>query len=216
MFRCLDAHSPHSTHNTHTTTRGLACVEETDFGQSRFGHPDLTNFGQSDFGQSNFGQSNFGQSDFGQSNFGQSNFGQSNFGQSNFLANIFGVMVGPRRVGGQTQKKWGPEGWSQKGGAPKGGGPKIWRFFFPLPPQFSFFFHSLLVFFVEFWWCLKRRCVQMCTFGLSGCRVKPRQPHQTGPPGLAHDNLAGEGKKRAKFWAVRRRGVRRRGPAERL
>ena len=24
----------------------------------------------------------------------------------------------------------------------------------------------------------------MCTFGLSGCRVKPRQPHQTGPPGL--------------------------------
>ena len=28
----------------------------------------------------------------------------------------------------------------------------------------------------------------MCTFGLSGCRVKPRRPHQTGPPGLAHDN----------------------------
>ena len=24
----------------------------------------------------------------------------------------------------------------------------------------------------------------MCTFGLSGCRVKPRRPHQTGPPGL--------------------------------
>ena len=23
-----------------------------------------------------------------------------------------------------------------------------------------------------------------CTFGLSGCRVKPRRPHQTGPPGL--------------------------------
>ena len=28
----------------------------------------------------------------------------------------------------------------------------------------------------------------MCTFGLSGCRVKPRRPHQTGPPGLAHDS----------------------------
>ena len=28
----------------------------------------------------------------------------------------------------------------------------------------------------------------MCTFGLSGCRVKPRRPNQTGPPGLAHDS----------------------------
>ena len=46
-------------------------AEETDFGQSRSGHPDLTNFGP------------------------------SNFGQSNFLANIFGVMVGPQRVGGR-------------------------------------------------------------------------------------------------------------------
>ena len=26
---------------------------------------------------------------------------------------------------------------------------------------------------VEFWWCLKRRC-QLCTFGLTCCRVKPR------------------------------------------
>ena len=29
--------------------------EETDFGQSRFGHADLANVGQSNFGQSNFG-----------------------------------------------------------------------------------------------------------------------------------------------------------------
>ena len=28
---------------------------------------------------------------------------------------------------------------------------------------------------VEFWWCLKRRDTQMCTFGLSGCRAKPRR-----------------------------------------
>ena len=28
----------------------------------------------------------------------------------------------------------------------------------------------------------------MCTLGLSGCRVKPRRPHQTGPAGLAHDS----------------------------
>ena len=34
----------------------LLCREETDFGQSRFGHPDLTNLGQSNFGQSNWAQ----------------------------------------------------------------------------------------------------------------------------------------------------------------
>ena len=40
-------------------------------------------------------------------------------------------IVGPRRVQAQTWKKWGP----------KGGSPKIsLSFFFPLPPQFSFFF----------------------------------------------------------------------------
>ena len=68
------------------------------------------------------------------------------------------------------------------------GGPKISLFFSPLPPQFLFFSPSLLVLFVEFWWCLKRRGPEMCTFGLSGCRVKPRRPHQTGPAGLAHDS----------------------------
>ena len=35
--------------------------------------------------------------------------------------------------------------------------------------HFRSFSGSLLV---EFWWCLKRRC-QLCTFGLTGCRVKP-------------------------------------------
>ena len=36
----------------------------------------------------------------------------------------------------------------------------------------------------EFWWCFEHRNPEMCTFRLSGCRVKPRRPHQTGPPGL--------------------------------
>ena len=46
-------------------------------------------------------------------------------------------------------------------------------FFFPRPPPFSF---SLGGPFVGFWWCLlKRQSRQMCTFGLSGCRVKPRR-----------------------------------------
>ena len=46
----------------------------------------------------------------------------------------------------------------------------------PTPsPQFSFFLPSLGSLLVVFWWCLKRKDPQMCTFGLSGCRVKPRQ-----------------------------------------
>ena len=35
--------------------------------------------------------------------------------------------------------------------------------------------------FVECWWCLKRWDPLMCTFGLSGCLVKPRRPVQGGP-----------------------------------
>ena len=86
-------------------------------------------------------------------------------------------------------EKSGPEG----GGATKGGAPKVgpcrvgprrvglpslggpkFRAFFPLPPQFSFFLLSLggpsrgILGGV-----LKRRGPEMCTFGLSGCRVKP-------------------------------------------
>ena len=42
---------------------------------------------------------------------------------------------------------------------------------FPLPPQFrSFSLSGCLL--VEFWWCFRRPGPQICTFGLSGCRVK--------------------------------------------
>ena len=58
--------------------------------------------------------------------------------------------------------------------------------FFSLPPQFSF---SLLgVLSLNFVGVFEGGNPEMCTFGLSGCRVKPRRPHQTGPPGLAHDS----------------------------
>ena len=81
-------------------------------------------------------------------------------------------------VGGEG---WGFEGWraqprksrAPKGGGPKGGGPKFRAFFFPVPPQNSFFSSLSGGLLVEFWWCLKRRG-PVCTFGLSGCRVKPR------------------------------------------
>ena len=60
--------------------------------------------------------------------------------------------------------------------------------FFPLPPQNSFFSSLSGCLLVEFWWCFEDQDPQMCTFGLSGCHVKPGG-HQTGPPELAHDSL---------------------------
>ena len=44
--------------------------------------------------------------------------------------------------------------------------------FFPSPTLFALSVSLSGGLFVEFWWCLKRRC-QLCTFGLTGCRVKP-------------------------------------------
>ena len=64
--------------------------------------------------------------------------------------------------------------------------PKFRAFFFPSPPQNSFFSTLYGCLLVEFWWCFEDRNPEMCTFGLSG--VKPRRPHQTGPPWIAHDS----------------------------
>ena len=69
---------------------------------------------------------------------------------------------------GRDQKGWGPKGWGPEGGAPKGGGPKISRFFFPFPPPFRCFCVSLGVFSWNFGGVLKRRCPEMCTFGVLG------------------------------------------------
>ena len=56
---------------------------------------------------------------------------------------------------------------------------------FPWTAQnFALFFPSLGVFSLNFGGVFECRDPQMCTFGLSGCRVEPRRPHQTGPPGL--------------------------------
>ena len=48
----------------------------------------------------------------------------------------------------------------------KGGRPKISRFFFPFPPPFRCFCVSLGVFSWNFGGVLKRRCPEMCTFGV--------------------------------------------------
>ena len=122
--------------------------EETDFGQSRFGHPDLTNFGQSNFGQSIFGQ-------------------------------YFGVMVGPQRVGGQTQKQCGaPKGGAPKGGGPKGGGPKF-RAFFPSPAVFYSFFPLFWSFSLNFGGVFEDRDPEMCTSGVFGLSCASRQGFHT-------------------------------------
>ena len=59
-------------------------------------------------------------------------------------------------------------------GRPSPGQPKISLFFFPLPPQSSFL-PSLGVFSLNFGRVFEGQNPQMCTFGLSGCRVKPRR-----------------------------------------
>ena len=89
----------------------------------------------------------------------------------------------PRR-GPEGRKGGAPGLLAPKGGGSKGAGPNLervgprrvggakFRAFSPSRSHCRSFSHAggLLV---VFWWCLKRQC-QLCTFGLTGCRVKPR------------------------------------------
>ena len=131
--------------------------EEADFGQSRFGHPDLTNFGQS--------------------NFGQSIFWPIQFWPIQFWNPIFWPIF--------LVSWWGPEGWGPEGWGPERWGPKISRFFFPSRHSFFFF----LVFFVEFWLCLKRAGTLKCArLEFSGCRVRAPAARSGGAAGVSHDS----------------------------
>ena len=128
-----------------------------------------------------------------------------------------GGAKGGRGWRGGERWGWGgggrSEGWG--GGGAKGGGPKISRFL-----TFSQFFivFSFLVGPSWIWWCLKRR---VCVW--SSRAVEPETPnvHILGSQCFKHhpnstrrhpekdkksENGAGERQKRAKFWAVRRRG----------
>ena len=63
---------------------------------------------------------------------------------------------------------------------PSPGPPKISLFFFPLSRRTLHSFFSLWeVFSLNFGGVFEDRGAQMCTFGLSGCRVELRRPHQT-------------------------------------
>ena len=64
--------------------------------------------------------------------------------------------------------------WTPPAGPPNAGPPKM-SLFFPSPAPISFFlFSSLGVFSLNFG-VFEGRSPQMCTFGLSDCRVKPRR-----------------------------------------
>ncbi len=65
--------------------------EGTDFGQSRFGHPDLTKFGQSNFGQIQFWPTHF---------------------WPELVFQWFHNLCGPEGLG--PEGEWGPEGWGPK------------------------------------------------------------------------------------------------------
>ena len=79
--------------------------------------------------------------------------------------------------------------------------------FLPFPATVSLFLCLSGCLLVEFWWCFDSRNPEMCTFELSGCRVKPRRPHQTGPHRKS-ETVAGKGRKSAKFWASHPSGPR--------
>ena len=78
-------------------------------------------------------------------------------------------MEAPKGGGPNPEKVEPRKGGAPKGGARRVGGPKFRAFFSLLPPQFSSFLLSLSWGpFVEFWWCLKHRGLEMCTFGVLG------------------------------------------------
>ena len=135
-------------------TSHVCWVEETDFGQSRFGHPDLANFSQQPILA-------------------------SPILASPILANPILDLVcvswwGPnpapkvRASNGGVLKGRGVGPKPRKNRAPKGGrrGATFRVFFSPAP--FSLFLSPSGSLLVEFWWCLKRRDPRMCTFGALG------------------------------------------------
>ena len=105
------------------------------------------------------------------------------------LEKVRAPRVGPRRVGPHSVGV-------RRVGARRVGGPKFRSFFFRLPPPFSLFLSLSGGLLVEFWWRLKRRDPQMCTFGLPGDIVwNPRPAGRQGSHPLegngcgAHDRV---------------------------
>ena len=149
----------------------------------------------------------------------KSNFGQSIIGQSIGQSIWIWVCVMAPKGGAQTQKNWARRVGQRRVGARRVGAQNF-ALFFPSPaPIFALFCLSLGSILVVFWWCLEAP-------GPSNVHVWRAETCSLEGPGLHkhHQNstrrhtvrdkknemVAGEGK-RAKFWGVRRRGVRRKG-----
>ena len=170
---------------------------ETDFGQTDFGHPYPT-----------MAKPNFGQTDFGQNRLWPNEF--------DLYVKVFvlccvvlccvvlcGVKLLCSRYCGVSCVGVEFQGlvWTALPGTALSPGPPFWTALpldrpSPGPPSFftlsrrkiRSFLPFLGVFSLNFGGVFEGRDPHMCTFGLSGCRVKPRRPHQTGSwPGLSPD-----------------------------
>ena len=82
--------------------------------------------------------------------------------------------------------------------------------FYPLPPQNSFLSSLSGCLLVEFWWCLKCRGPEMCTFGLSK-RAHLSAPALQTPPKF-HEKTPREGRKERILWRERGKKARNFGP----
>ena len=68
----------------------------------------------------------------------------------------------------QTPEGCGHEGWGPEGGPEGWGGPKFRAYSSLSRPHVRSFLCLSGYLLVEFWWCLRRRSPQMCTFGVLG------------------------------------------------
>ena len=148
---------------------------------------------------------------------------------------------GPNPEKGWRQEGWGqeewarsPEGWGAQNFALFFPSPasifilffSLWgssRVFFSLQVSSRVFLPLSGGLLVEFWWCFGRSGLQMCLFSPSGCPVEaptacrpalqtPPKFHEKTPRERKRAKMgAGDGKKNAKFWAVRRSGGGRSG-----
>ena len=95
------------THAVHTA--------DADFGQSDFGHPCLTDFGQSNFGQTDYGQKKL--TDFEQTDFGQPWLTLAKPTLAKIGVSVFSLFLitENNKMKKQSMEEQTPEGWGPEG-----------------------------------------------------------------------------------------------------
>ena len=143
-----------------------------------------TDFGQTDFGQNRlWPKPTLAKTDFGQTDFGQTDFGQTDFDLACVVLCVVcvaWVLFHCVKVGlhvwvlvsrfGLDRPSWDSPSLDR----PSPGLPKISLFFSLSRHKIHSFFPYLGVFSLNFGGVFEGQDPQMCTFGLSGCRVEPR------------------------------------------